>query len=314
MTYLLESFVLAAIAVPHLLRLDKAPPGLSALIWLAALMLRAMAAVFGAILVVLYLPTTAPFDLLTHSHWEIGIPGVGAEVSVDGHVPGALALALPGVLLAVSFLWAVARLWRSSRGAARLLRAATVGAGPRDSLVLADREVLIAVAGVRRPRIVVSAGALLLLDDAELAASLEHERGHIARRHRYVLLLGELCAALALPLPGTRSAGRELLFHVERDADQYAIREHDPATLASAICKAAQANLGSFAMALGGGVVSRRVHQLLELPPRSRAAHKVPLQALAAAMVTLALLSASSLPSAAHTSYHEAGHASAIHD
>jgi Zn-dependent protease with chaperone function len=190
-----------------------------------------------------------------------------------------------------------------------------VGPGPDDSLVLADRDVLIAAAGMRAPRIVVSAGALLLLDDAELAASLEHERGHIARRHRYVLLLGELCGALACPLPGTRAAGRELLFHIERDADHYAIRDHDPTVLASAICKAAQANaLGAFAAALGGGVVSRRVRQLLKLPPRSRAAHKVPLQALAAAMVALAMLSASSLPSAAHTTYHEAGHASAIHD
>jgi Zn-dependent protease with chaperone function len=313
-TYLLEILVVAAIAVPHVLRLDVAPPGLSALIWLAALMLRAMAVVFAAILVVLYVPTTALFDMLTHSHWEIGVPAVGWELSFDGHVPGALALALPALLLAASLLWAVAGLWRSSRRVARLLRA-TVGPGPDGSLVLADRDVLIAAAGVRRPCIVVSAGALLLLDDAELAASLEHERGHIARRHRYVLLLGELCGALARPLPGTRAAGRELLFHVERDADQYAIRGHDPTVLASAICKAAQANaLGPAVAALGGGVVSRRVRQLLELPPRSRATHKIPLQALAAAMVTLAMLSASSLPSAAHTSYHEAGHASAIHN
>lgn len=55
---------------------------------------------------------------------------------------------------------------------------------PRESLLLADATVLVAAAGLRKPRVVVSAGALLNLDHEELAASLDDEYGHIVRRHR----------------------------------------------------------------------------------------------------------------------------------
>ena len=77
--------------------------------------------------------------------------------------------------------------------------------------------------GCGRPRIVISAGALVALDDAELLASLDHERGHIALRHRYLLVAGELARAVARFLPGTRAAARELVFSLERDADRYAL-------------------------------------------------------------------------------------------
>ena len=57
-----------------------------------------------------------------------------------------------------------------------------------------------------RSRIVISAGALALLDQAELAAVLAHERAHMRERHDLVLLpftaLGR-----AFPLVAARSAG-----------------------------------------------------------------------------------------------------------
>ena len=78
---------------------------------------------------------------------------------------------------------------------------------------VADGELLVAAAGLRRPRVLVSAGALLALDDDELEASLEHERGHIARRHRYVLVVSELSAYIAAKgaiVALTKTLGREL--------------------------------------------------------------------------------------------------------
>jgi Zn-dependent protease with chaperone function len=313
LTYALAGLVLAAIGVPHLVRLEEASPGLAAFIWLAALALRGVAAVFCAIFVVLYLPTTDLFALITHWCWHAVVPFIAAHLPLDGHAVGDLALVMPAFVLAASVLWVVVGLWRAARRVRRLLRRA-VGPGPHQSLVLADGEVLVAAAGMRGPRVVVSAGALLSFDDDELAASVEHERGHIARHHRYVLVFAEICRALARFVPGTRTAARELLFHVERDADRYALaRQHDPAALASAICKAAQgAALGAPSLALGGSVVIRRIRLLLDGDAPRRAWREICLRALAAAMVSVVVVSAAALPTAALAGYHGADQARAV--
>jgi Zn-dependent protease with chaperone function len=314
-TYALAGLVIAVIGAPHVLRLESAAPGLAAFIWLAALALRGLAAVFCAIFVVLFLPTTQLFSLITHWCWHAVVPYVAAHLPLDGHALGDLALLMPAFVLAVSVLWVLVGLWRAASRVRLLLRRAVVGPGPQESLVLADGEVLVAAAGLRRPRVVVSAGALVAFDEEELAASLEHERGHIARRHRYLLVSAELCRALGRFLPGTRTAARELLFHVERDADRYAIaRRHDPAVLASAICKAAQGPAVAVpAMSLGGnGVVTRRTRLLLESETPARSRRERSLRALATAMVALVLVSVAALPSAAHAGYHQAADARGV--
>lgn len=115
-------------------------------------------------------------------------------------------------------------------------------------------------------RIVVSDAALATMDDGELRASVAHERAHIVRRHRPLLLLATLLSALARPLPGTRAAERQLVFSLERDADACAVRStRDPLALASAICKAATGGASSPALAsLGGrGSTTQRVKWLL---------------------------------------------------
>jgi len=149
-----------------------------------------------------------------------------------------------------------------------LVRRGALGRGPGDSVIIGGPDVLLAAAGISRPRIVVSAGALLVLDDAELAAGIAHERGHIARRHRFVCLYAELCRALGRFLPGTTAAARALTFHLERDADAWALaRRNDRYALASAICKAAVSQRTSPALAsLGGGEVRARVDELVDAP------------------------------------------------
>lgn len=237
MTLVLATFVALAIAAPHAVRLEQASPVLGATIWLAALLLRALTAVFAAIAAVLVLPTTQLFDMVTHWCWETVLPVLATQFGLDGHEVGDAALVLPALLLAASLVSVAFGLWRAARAVARLVQRAGVGHGPADSVILGDGEVVVAAAGLRRPRVLVSAGALTSFDDEELAASLEHERGHIQHRHRYVLVAGELCRALGRFLPGTRRAARELSFHLERDADRFALaRDHEPAALASAIC------------------------------------------------------------------------------
>jgi hypothetical protein len=309
---LLAALVAAGIGLPHVLRIEGAAPGVAATIWLGALALRALTVVFSALFVVLYLPTTTLFSLITHWCWHAIVPFVATHLHFNGHLVGDVTLALPTFLLAASLVSVGVGLWRAARQVRTLLRRA-VGAGPEQSVVVADRDMLVAAAGIRRPCVVVSAGALLAFDDEELAASLEHERGHIARRHRYLLVLAEICRALARLLPGTRAAVRELVFHLERDADRYAVaRRHDPNVLASAICKAAVGAAPSpFTMGLGGGVVTRRIRLLLD-PDSGGSPHRG-WRLLAAGMVGLVLLSAGTLPSAAHAGLHGAAGAAVEH-
>ena len=130
---------------------------------------------------------------------------------------------------------------------------------------------LVAVAGLRRPQGRDLGRRARRARRRRAPASLAHEQGHIALRHRYLLVAGELARAVARFLPGTRAAARELLFSLERDADRYALdRSHDPAVLASAIFKAARGATAPGMLALGGGVVVRRARLLLEAGTRRR--------------------------------------------
>jgi Zn-dependent protease with chaperone function len=289
--------VAVAIGLPHLVRLEGTPPGFAAAIWLSVLLLRALASLAVAVAAEVYIPVTGLASPL--ESWCLG-----GSSALSGHDAADLVLALPAIALAGSLCWVMVALWRAARRVQTLLRISIVGPGPAESLVVADGALLVAVAGLRHPKVVISAGALVALDDDELLASLDHERGHIALRHRYLIVAGELARAVARFLPGTRTAARELLFSLERDADRYALdRQHNPAVLASAICKAAQGAAAPPAMALGGGVVVRRARLLLAAgtPP----AH-LGLVALAPVMVALVIASAVALPFAAHAGYHRA--------
>ncbi len=174
--------------------------------------------------------------------------------------PPAVALALS----AVSVIWA---LTRAARAVQRQLRRLAVGPGPSGSVIVGGSSVVVAAAGISRPRVVVSAGALTAFDDAELAVSVDHEHGHIARRHRFAVVFGELCRAVGRLVPGARRAIEELEFHLERDADEYAVaRLHDPLDLASAICKAAGtgSSRGAVLSLYGSRKVTHRVRLLTQ--------------------------------------------------
>lgn len=101
------------------------------------------------------------------------------------------------------------------------------------------------VPGVRSAKVVVSAGTLQLLDPAELAAVLDHERAHARERHDLVLLP---FASLRQVFPRfglvTRSLDAVALL-VEMAADDRARRHRPPRELATALLRFAAAGPAS---------------------------------------------------------------------
>ena len=300
MAQALAAIVVTGILLPHVLRLQRVSPTTAIVLWLSGLALRALAAVLAAIYVLYFLPGTGLFVQL--SHWCGRLPILGHQLNAEGHTVAGLGLLLPGIALVASLLHDSARTAREVRAARRLVRQA-VGRGPRNSLILGGSQVMFAVAGLAHPRVLVSAGALTTLDDDELTAALDHEQAHIARRHRFVMLLALGCRALGRAIPGCDRGLRELVFHLERDADRWALRRHgDRLALASVICKSAGeptlprvlSNLGSFG-------ARERLRQLIDEPPAPGVARltRAALRALATLMVLCTLVVTAIVPAAA---------------
>jgi bla regulator protein blaR1 len=189
---------------------------------------------------------------------------------------------------------------RDARAARRIVAQHAVGLGPRNSVIVGGSDVLFAVAGLISPRIVVSAGALTSLDDDELAAGLDHEAGHIARRHRFVMLLAVGLRALGRAVPGSGWGVREVAFHLERDADRWALhRENDRVALASVICKAATAERPPALVGLGDTDVRERLGQVLDRGSGTTRRADAAFNALATAMVMCTVLIGAIVPAAA---------------
>ena len=223
----------ALVALPHLLPLHRVTPSLAALVWISALALRALIAIGGAIFVLVYLPQTGIYDAVAHWCWHEALPVVATHLGLSGHPLIHAAIVLPGLTLAASLLWllfGLVRAWLALRAKLR----DPVGEGPLGSTIIEDDDIVVGVAGLGRSKIVVSDVALGAMDSAELRASVCHELGHIRRRHRPLLLIASVLSAIARILPGTAAAERALRFHLERDADDYAVAHtRDPLALAS---------------------------------------------------------------------------------
>jgi len=258
--------VLACLVAPHLLPLERVRPAAASAVWLAALALRAALVVAIALTALLVLPGTAVFAGV--AHWSLHVVAGPPHVDLSGEPLAHLSALGPPAVVGLSLLAFVLRLTRGTVVLRRELAWRTLGRGPGDSVVIADRSVLVAVPGVGRGRIVLSDRALTELDADELEACLAHEAGHLRRRHRLVGLVGSCLAVLARPVPGARAARAGLLLSLERDADEYAVaRTGDPLALASAICKvvrsAAPATRGLVFGMHGAGETRARLDCLL---------------------------------------------------
>ena len=141
-----------------------------------------------------------------------------------------------------------------------------------------------------RSRIVISAGTLDLLDSAELAAVLAHERAHLRARHDLVLLP---FSALGRAFPRARLACQAhvtVALLVEMLADDRALRHRPARELATALLRVGASCAGlapAGALAAGGTAdaeVAARVARLLT--PQAR----LPLHVQALVCCTAALL------------------------
>lgn len=268
MTLVAAGILVLGIALPHLLDLKGAAPSAAAVLWLCSLALRALTGLVVVMYLVLYLPSTGLFQAVAHWCWHAVLPPVAAHLGLDGHRLADAATAVPALLLIASLMSVAVGVVRAARSVHRLVMRHALRPGPRDSVIVGGEEVILAAAGMRRPRVLVSAGALIALDDAELSAGLDHERGHIARRHRYLLVLAQMLYALGRLVPGSRGAMQELSFQLERDADRWSLgRRNDRLALASVITKAATSRppaAGTVLASLAGAGVVERVRQLLD--------------------------------------------------
>jgi Peptidase family M48 len=143
-----------------------------------------------------------------------------------------------------------------------------------------------------RSRIVISAGTLALLDQAELAAVLAHERAHLRERHDLVLLP---FTALRRAFPRSASARRAhgaVALLVEMLADDHALRHRPARELVSALIRVGAAGpgdtpAGTLAVGTQDSEVATRVARLLEPAPGLSAAALTLVCAVAALLVAV---------------------------
>ena len=254
----------AAAVAPHYVPLHRAAPVTGTLVWMLALLLRALVVVGVATFTFARAAHTDLLEAALNWCWHAVLPDIPGWLGFAEHPVAHAVVAVPVfAITAAVFTHAfnALRAWVALRR--RLSGAGCVG--PQGAALLPDDEVVLAVTRFGRGRVVVSDRALEVMDDEELAAGMAHEFAHLRRRHRPLLALGSLLYTIARPLPGTARAHRELCFQLERDADAWAVnRLHDPLSLASAICKAAGAREPRGAASLAGrGPVTRRLAELI---------------------------------------------------
>jgi len=160
-----------------------------------------------------------------------------------------------------------------------------------------------------RSAIVFSAGALDLLDQAELAAVLAHERAHLRARHDLVLLPFTALLRAFRWSATAREANREVALLVEMLADDRARRRRPARELATALLRVgvyggAHAPVGALAASGSAGEAIRRtapapaidgylaarVTRLLKPPPGLPVAAVIALAAAAAALIAVPAL------------------------
>ena len=288
----MAGFVLLAYAAvllafaPRLLAIRLWPeraPRLGVLMWQATA-LGALAAVVLAGLV--WAAPSSPFAhavawalrlCLRQPHPPAGIADVGASaapaaLSVLG--VGLLLIAVSRLLVAVAAVAVVTR--RERRRQIRLLGVVGRPTGAPDTYVI-DHPVPAAycVSG-RRPRVVVTAGALAALAPAELDAVIAHERAHLRGRHGWVIGGFDVLRRAYPWIPGLRTAYGSSRLLLEMAADDAAAKRCSRSTVADALAAvAASGPIAAGALAAGGPTAHRRVERLLRpdtgISPVSRA-------------------------------------------
>ncbi|BBZ19026.1 M56 family metallopeptidase [Mycolicibacterium gadium] len=223
-----------------------------------------------------------------------------------GHLvqAGVLAVAamstLAVIMLGARAALALHRMRRGSHDHVHAVRVATghIPRGPGGTFVIdSDRRGVYCLAG-RPHTIVITRAALDVLDDAQLAAVLAHERAHLRGRHHQILAFTR---ALSTLLPRvrlfTQGAG-DVARLLEMRADDVAARRHSPdivvdALLALSLPTPTPTFTPAAALSAAGLAVTQRVERLL-FPPNGITARTALITATGTALLgpvfTIALM------------------------
>jgi Zn-dependent protease with chaperone function len=208
----------------------------------------------------------------TLTSWHLASAGGTHQVTLLGQrlaYPAAnagaiivLVMALPALIALVLLVSSAAR---EALVAARLSRALRRGRVPSedpelgDAFLLDGERPLAFCAGLFRPSVYVSAGAVSLLDPAALAVVLEHERHHARHRDPLRLALARVLSDALFFVPGLNALTRQHAALAELGADEAALR------LSPASRPALARAILTFADAPGGaGIEGERIDQLLD--------------------------------------------------
>lgn len=195
-------------------------------------------------------------------------------------------------LAATTAAWGYAR-WvrrtrRQTRAHAETARIVGRRLAPGNPIVVLDdsRPVVYCLPG-RPSTIVLTTGALTVLDDAQLAAVLAHERAHLAGRHHALLTLtaGLTASFPAVPLFAQGSVRVATL--AEMCADDAAARHSGrPALLAALLTIGTGQAVPTTALAATAGAISTRVQRLIDPPRQARQArNQIALVAVLAVLI-----------------------------
>ncbi|MER7845799.1 M56 family metallopeptidase [Kitasatospora sp. NPDC096077] len=207
----------------------QARPALGAALWLALM---------ASFTVALVLAAHHAFDPAAHE--PTGLLGLLPHTDRLGPVVphthdwwllAAVGAALTAVLAAVG-----ARAGRARRRHRAVLDLVAVRDRRWGALVLEHARPTVYCLPGRRSRVVLSRGALRLLDDRQLAAAVAHEHGHLRGRHHLFRLPADTFALLLGPLPLARLGRSEVALLLEMAADDAALRSVSRSELASALC------------------------------------------------------------------------------
>jgi Zn-dependent protease with chaperone function len=231
-----------------------------------------------------------------HACTATGYQGAAIEFALG-------AIAIVAVLAASVLAWrygrSVQQAQKHTRAHADVARiAGRLMPGGGGAMVLDAAEPVAYCLPGRPATIVVSSGAVALLDRDQLAAVLAHERAHLASRHHLLIALtrGIAAALPAVPL-FARGAGHVASL-AEMCADDAAARRSGRGTLVAALlAMATGAAVPAQALAASACAVTARLHRLLDEPgPATRIGYTLML-ATATALMALVPVAISSFVS-----------------
>ncbi len=137
----------------------------------------------------------------------------------------------------------------------------------------------------RPATIVLTSGALAVLDSAQLDAVLAHERAHLAGRHHLLITLTKALSVILPAVPLFAAGSAEVARLAEMCADDSAARDSGRhIVLAALLTMGTGRAVPAAALAATAGAITTRVQRLLDPPPHARQARN------GAALVTVTVL------------------------